>query len=1312
VTELWERRETFSEPDEDARRVVERTSLCYQAKLEELDAKFQQTKFATDYTERDLEEELSRCSEYTQKILECKVMATRSVTITHVPEAGARSLLRQPVAPLPKFHSMEGEDLESFLAEFEDTIGRYSYPEYDRLLLLKQQLSGRALTLVNSLEANQRGYQQAKELLRTALASTDIQKFNAVKQIAGMKLTYTSDPYEYVSQMRLLTERVKKLKIDSDFFLQYFFWRGLNEQFQNTMVNITNNIRPSLEEIKDNYFSTCDRYLQQQKKFQEKREYNPKISPSRSPTNIKKSTGFAADIISLNRPTCVLCSSEEGCYPHNIHKCTNYDTRDKKLLKLQQLKLCTKCTRDHDGPCRELLYACLYCGGPHYSCLCLDTKKGDMSAKTSFSTNNTERSLGSPERKRPTVRFHSPVKVGSKENSINKNKTGKDSPRKSSNTFNGYSEVEEILGMGVDTQVILPTFTCNLNNKLIRVLKDSGCQSNFVEEKLAKSLNLEIVKNNVELRVRGINTCQEYKSKIVKLNIMIGNKMQNINAYCIPNININLCLAGLKTVVKGFMDRGYQLADDSLTHETDYLNNIKLIMGIKSSACLPEMETPFGKNDKSLFSDTSMGVIIKGDIKQLLKDINNLSSRKDNNKYYNICNLIQDEPSINFKPEFEIANNKGRLIESELTKATQQVLENRCLRYTNYDQSIFKEDSPEVNDKLVKFALNNLSIDLNGRIIMPLLWNAKVSHMLGKNGGLAKLILKSNLSRYNNNNSKLLLIDETFREQEELDIIEKIYNSNEYLEEHPNHSFLAHVPVFKLDRETTKCRIAFLSSLCEKKTSALSYSGPCLNRDLDISLIHHRFDSKICGFDLKKAFNNIALREVDQNRLLFYWFKNVKKGDFSPILYKNVRLNFGLRCSPTLLMLALYKILILDAENNNIKLRNLKKLIYHLSYMDNCAITSNDTEELINQYNQLNSIFNAYRIEIQQFVCNDEKTRPIELDINASTKRKILSTVASQFDLYNFNCPLLNRSRLFLHNLQCDKVLGWDQKLPENQLREWKNISNQANASIELEVPRFIGPRNESYNLVAFPDSSKSIYGIVIYMQNILTGDISFIAAKNHIINQQLKPKSIPSLEVQGITLAVEQLINLYKILTGTSCMYPIKIKELIVCSDSMVALQCIHAYDTKLDKMQKKSIFVLNRLSKIQRLCEEHPIKFLFTAGLDNPADCVTRCLSYNILIKTSFLRGPKFLRESKSEEDRFSVIVPNPEIQEFKLQSLALTTEIIAVDAVHLSSLARCSKLKRFISTFKMVLIFINNLKRTLKRSSLRHLNLAVHA
>ena len=450
--------------------------------------------------------------------------------------------------------------------------------------------------------------------------------------------------------------------------------------------------------------------------------------------------------------------------------------------------------------------------------------------------------------------------------------------------------------------------------------------------------------------------------------------------------------------------------------------------------------------------------------------------------------------------------------------------------------------------------------------------------------------------------------------------------------------------------------------------------------------------------------------------------------------YRNIRLSFGLRCSTALLLLALYKILILEVEGDDSKLLPLK-MIYQLCYMDNWAVAYDSSEDLLWAYQQLESIFEPYKFYLQQYISNgaalqdhidsklstetnekvkllglswDRKqdslsTKPISHNIQAQTKREVLQSIVSQYDLFNFNGPLLNRSRLFLHQLECDKDLGWDQELNAEVRRQRRNIAKQANAASVTEIPRVFGSREGTYRLLAFSDSSKQMFGVVIYMQNISTGKVSFVFAKNRIVNKQLESKSVPSLELQGITLAIEEIICLYEELSGSSCMMPIKICELIIYSDSFIALSWVHGFSAKLDKMQKYSVFVQNRLHTINELCNKHPIHF-FVSGCENPADCITYSLSFKQLQKTNYFSGPKYLLNETGQLNRESIldfVISALPVEQDSPVGVAqsyhgtITTEIDE----HTDALSRCSSYHKVVSVFRRVLIFINNLKMKLK-------------
>ena len=589
---------------------------------------------------------------------------------------------------------------------------------------------------------------------------------------------------------------------------------------------------------------------------------------------------------------------------------------------------------------------------------------------------------------------------------------------------------------------------------------------------------------------------------------------------------------------------------------------------------------------------------------------------------------------------------------------------------------------------------------------------------------------------------RLKMIDQSFKEQRELGIIEKIDDLDKFLEEHPRHSFLAHMAVFKPERDTTKCRVVYLSNLCEKdpsRTVTISHnqamlSGPCLNQKITTALMHLRFDTKLLCFDVKKAFLNIALSELDSNKLLFLWYNNIDKNDFSIVAYRSLRLPFGLVCSPCLLLLGLYKILMLDIQDDSEQMRALKRLIYSLIYMDNGSITANSSGELKWAFDQLSTIFEPYKFNLQQLVTNDEgiqaevdqylkdptsdnvkllglfwnrkldtlATKPIHLDNKANTKRSVLKTIAAHYDVFGFTGPILNRARLYLHRLQCDKSLGWDTKLSEESIREWKNISNQANSSPNIEIKRFVGSRNGVFRLIAFTDSSKEIYGTTIYIQDLNSLEVNFLLAKNRLVNKHLCGKSIPSLEFQAITLGTEVLLDAYKELSGLNCVNPVKIKELVLYSDSMVSLAWINSYSQKMDKMNKHSVFIRNRLEHINKLCETHPVNYRFVAGVENPADLITRPVSYKMLAKLNFLAGPTFLKESSDSysgrEDFFSVVVPNPMARSNNAvpdQCQAFLNGTSGEGFEHLVLMDKCSSFFRLVSVHKFVFKFIHKLK-----------------
>ena len=1331
ITKLDNSKANFTNLNRIEKLTKKQTVNDYREKLQNLNSKIQSLKFSDPLNlGTEYEEELTRCDEYELKITSCLVtlddlIKRDLVSIdTGIVTPQVNSYLKRPSAPLPEFRSGENEDITRFFYNFEEVISRYPYSEYDKFLLLKQQITGRVSALIDSLEVDKQTYNSAKALILKAIASPEKQKFNTIKQISQMKMSAKTDPFEYISKLKNVKENVKKLNIQVDDVLQYFFLDGMEEEFKSQLVNLTQKTMPTVDEMEPHLFEASERYINIKSKSVKKVEER---KPNKEVISFATNVNHESPKITNLKP-CVLCTEAT----HAIYNCPTFETPKDKIDKINHLNGCIRCglLNHKSGSCRfRFVTRCQSCYKWHMTYLC--NEKGVN--KTKESRDIKESKLSKPKNSVDTP-----------------NKQKKENPIKSKNKSEVASNIchVEALNCNNDSSSILPTFSGFINQTKIRVLKDGGCQANLISEKIAKKLKLRVVEKGVVLTLKGINSHKRYKTNIVEVELTLGNKVEKILAFCIPSIDISLNLDKLNSIVHEFKKKSYKLADDYLLNDICEIKDLDLILGTKSGFCVPETEIIFGPNNRQMFSKTPIGVILKGDENELFDNLCYLPENDSKNVITSLVCMDQDEVGR----QIDLFDCHDKLLEDRLKNAVKDILNEQCAFYTNLDKEIYSDDS-ELNKKLIKFVLNNTTRNEEGRLVMPLIWNSHCSHLLGQNKRLSEIILKSLKNKMGKNPQKLELIDQVFKEQVKMGIIEKIPNLEEYMRNFPNCSFLPFMGVFKDERETTKCRVVFLSNLCESNPklpltvshNQSIHAGPCLNQKLSTSLMKLRFNEKICCFDLKKAFNNIMLNEMDQSKLLFLWFRNIDKGDFTPVAYKNVRLPFGLRCSPTVLLLGLYKILIIDAENDEYKLKNLKRQIYDLCYMDNCCFSASNSDELIEMYEQLPGIFSPYGFDIQQCITNDVKlqnlineneqiendsdskllglkwdkvwdnlrTKPFNLDRNAETKRSILSSIASQYDLFNYNGPIMNRAKLFLHKLQLDQDLGWDAKISDNLIKEWKNISIQVNNSPVLSIPRYVGSNKDEYSLIAFSDSSTNLIGTVIYIKNNNTKNINFVMSKNQIINKQLAVKSMPVKELQGILFACNTVIDLHKELSSDDNIDRIKITNIEIFSDSLVALTWINSVVNKFDKDKKKvNIFVKNRIEQIINNCQKFPITFSFVSGEENPADYSTRCTSYKQLVKTNYLVGPTFLKNPhnfQSNPEVMKFTVPNPLSVKESLEYNDLGTNnaiassnvcLPVTDAHDILLKDRFSSFRRLVKVYKIVFTFISKLKAKIKK------------
>ena len=1407
ITKIHNEKDSFDQFDVGKLKVYHSTLAKNEIEIKDMDRlifmhKFKDTPDGDRVGEKD--KESTDAFKYKQMMYECQTIINQLIeqanpagavglphftqaggSSTHAAAAGAinpsLSQLKRPTAPLPRFKSEEGENLIVFISNFEDVINKFNYTDYDKFILLKSVVEGKAALLLDSLEPANQTYNDAKDLLKQALASVEVQKYNTIKKLCDLRLPFSDEPFRYISEVKKIINSVRQLEITVDDFLTYFIHNGLNESFKSHLLALTNKSKPDLNEILNNFFLANERY-EAAKKLQK---------PGKT---IKSETETSAFVSSSNHSEaknnpfefCVLCNAN-----HGINKCKKYVTQTEKLAGLNKINACTKCTNvNHVAKTCKFRFkkTCFYCNKWHFTFLCPDAKGSNTKP-----TNSKDKNLPNAS------------KCSTSANVVNSDATfdvQEDAVEESETVCHVVSasffqkNLEEV-------DSILSTFTVKSsdNKSTIRSLYDIGSQSSFVVDKHVKDLEHSVLKRNIKLTIKGINESKTVKSDLIEARLKLGDKSYSVQLLTVPEININLKLPNLNKVVTSLIQNGHTLADSFLDEHSVSLNNIGVILGANAAYCFQGETIKLGEN--SVYMTTGFGTMLLGSIKNILKDISIMNKKPPGESELGNNNLNQAHTNC-YATGLGFARKSSNMASLDREKDEQyvsvlkdvnslrfencstEVLEETCSFHLNKEPDLRKDEDNNVD--LAKYLIDNSTTNKEGRFIFPLLWNADVKHLLAKNYNLAKCVLQSNVKKFKSDESKVFMIDDNLKELEDAGIIERVHDLNKFMEQHPTCSFLAHNSIFKPNKESTKVRIVFMSNLAEKSAqpnnlshNQCMYSGPSINQKLSTALTQLRFDEKLLCFDIKKAFCQIELTEDDKNKLLFLWFKNVRKGDYTVQAFRNARLSFGLRCSPTILMVALYKMLILDTDANS-ELNDLKKQIYGLIYMDNGAISMANSHDLIEAYKLLPGIFSKYKFELQQFVTNDknlktmldgdnknttdlfgmrwdtEKDRlspkPKKLEVAAKTKRTLLKSIAENFDPFNYDGPLLNRARLFMHELQCDNSLGWDKEIPEQQKREWKNICNQLNNASPLEVDRCVGSRKDTYNLLCFCDASKEIYACVIYLHNKNNNQTSLLLAKNRIVGKNHEGKSIPSLELSAILLGTETLSDVYTELTGKQNVTPIKIEELCLYSDSLVCLNWLNSHVNKLDKLAKVSVFVKNRLSKIQKLCENIPIKYSFVDGFENPADLMSRPTSYKILKASNFVNGPTFLRNRENEisRDVISFSIPNlkykltkesqepdtclkpsspqarsreqsPQMQSGDVNpqadygvsqkgssskrtdsdSTKVSQHLIEANAHNknerLINIERFSSFKKLIKTTQLVLIFINKLKEKLK-------------
>ena len=298
------------------------------------------------------------------------------------------------------------------------------------------------------------------------------------------------------------------------------------------------------------------------------------------------------------------------------------------------------------------------------------------------------------------------------------------------------------------------------------------------------------------------------------------------------------------------------------------------------------------------------------------------------------------------------------------------------------------------------------------------------------------------------------------------------------------------------------------------------------------------------------------------------------------------------------------------------------------------------------------------------------------------TRKVMLSIIASIYDPLGLLGPMIVLGKVLFQEATRRK-LAWDEILPPDLLERWLYWLDSMKDIGKLRVPRCIKPtafNDASLEIHHFSDASETAYGVCTYLRCVnKQGEISTILAISKSKVAPIKSITLPRLELQAAVMAVQVdgLLRKQLDLSFLSSYFWV---------DSEIVLKYI-ANDDK-----RFHVFVANRLSIIHQLSS--PDQWRHVSVDINPADLVTRGKSIASMNMNTWLYGPSFLKQYKSDWEVQDVDVSlsesDPEIKQEVRTCVANASAVSATDYL-LAYFSDWYKLKRSVAwllRFKMYL------------------------
>ncbi|XP_045446869.1 uncharacterized protein LOC123655075 [Melitaea cinxia] len=459
---------------------------------------------------------------------------------------------------------------------------------------------------------------------------------------------------------------------------------------------------------------------------------------------------------------------------------------------------------------------------------------------------------------------------------------------------------------GKKKQVLLATALVNAvskngQNHVLRVLLDQGSQGNFVTEATVNDLKLR--RTPIRGHITGVGGDREIMSKaVVTLNIKSrfdSNSVFTVQAYVLKSITS--FLPGRKVDKLEFPEfEGIELADP----EYNRPNRIDVLLGAELYSQIIQEGIRKEPSGSIVAQSTSLGWILSGAL-------------QSSNIYTGVVALhcqLQEGDEI-LKRFWEIENGIS------LTK---------------------EESYTEEEKKCEKYFIETTSRDETGRYVVRLPFKTDNPMCIkGESRSIAEKRLKGLMKRFEKDKqlqANYKAVMDEYLQMNHMIEVEKTDSKRE------SALYLAHHPVIREDKKTTKLRIVFNASQAGTNGVALNDEllvGPSIQPDLRHLVIQWRL-SRIClTADIIKMYRQIKVHEEDTDfqRLLWIDAESQEVKD-----YKLLRVTFGTASAPFLAVRTLQQIAIDEGHKYSLAAEKVRSSFYMDDLMCGCETVTEGIE--------------------------------------------------------------------------------------------------------------------------------------------------------------------------------------------------------------------------------------------------------------------------------------------------------------------------------------------------------------------------------